>query len=244
MPSPSGTAKSGLVAGVYLWINRENGKMYVGSSINLRKRMSRYFSLERAHGIIGQGLRKYGLNGFILVILLVPEATAPLVLSLEQFVLDSGICAYNILPTAGSSAGAIVSDETKEKMSEAHKGRKHTEESKEKMSAAKKGRKGPNHTEESKEKISATMKGLKLSDETKSKISAALKGKNYNKGKVVYLYLVHSDRFELAATFPNVVRCSETLGVPYTTLVDRIKNRILFEINGLQHIVSRDGNLA
>jgi len=32
--------KSGLVAGVYLWINRLNGKMYVGSSINMYARMS------------------------------------------------------------------------------------------------------------------------------------------------------------------------------------------------------------
>jgi len=86
-------AKSGLVAGVYLWINRVidgprpamiderrsstidpegrmsalavNGKMYVGSSINLYSRMSRYFAVNSAHGIIGKALLKYGLVSFI-----------------------------------------------------------------------------------------------------------------------------------------------------------------------------------
>jgi excinuclease UvrABC nuclease subunit len=35
-------AKEGLVAGVYLWLNRVNGKMYVGSSMNLYSRISGY----------------------------------------------------------------------------------------------------------------------------------------------------------------------------------------------------------
>ena len=198
-------ARSGLVGGVYLWFNRFNGKMYVGSSLNLCTRIRGYLNLSNLHGIIGNAILKYGLVSFILVIVLVPDATAPLVLSLEQSVLDNGICAYNILPTAGSSAGYKHSDEAKEKM----KGREH-------------------------------------SDESKSKISSSLKGNNnkYNKGKTIYLYLVHVNGFELSAIFPNGKRCCETLGIPYTTLINRIKNRTLFEINGLQHIVSRNGNLA
>src|SRR5438552_14115270 len=80
--------KEGLVGGVYLWINRANGKMYIGSSINLYSRLRKYLSLGRGHGIIGKGLLKYGLVSFVLVIFLVPEATPGLVLSLEQSVLD------------------------------------------------------------------------------------------------------------------------------------------------------------
>jgi excinuclease UvrABC nuclease subunit len=38
-------AKTGLVGGVYLWINKHNGKMYVGSSINLCARISGYLNL-------------------------------------------------------------------------------------------------------------------------------------------------------------------------------------------------------
>jgi len=188
--------KKGLVGGVYLWINRENGNMYVGSSIHLYRRIKFDLNLERAHGIIGHGLRKYGLNGFVLVLFLFPNATSSLVLALEQSVLDNCTCAYNLSPTAGSPAGVKHSEETK-----------------------------------------AKRKGQKLSEEHKAKISAS-------KGKAVYLYLVHADGLELSASFPNMVRCSETLGIPLSSLFHRIKNRTLFKMNGLQHILSRDGKVA
>lgn len=73
--------------------------------------------------------------------------------------------------------------------------------------------------------------------------SALLGEKNpfFNKGKPVYLYAVHYHGLELSASFPNAKRCSETLGLPYTTLIDRVKNRTLFQINGLSHIVSAAG---
>jgi excinuclease UvrABC nuclease subunit len=56
--------KEGLVGGIYLWINRENGKMYVGSSMNLCSRISGYLNFSNLHGMIGDALRKYGLNSF------------------------------------------------------------------------------------------------------------------------------------------------------------------------------------
>lgn len=138
-------AKEGLVAGVYLWINRENGKKYVGSSVNLYSRFTRYFGLKRVHGIIGNALRKYGLDGFVLVLFLVPNATSPLVVALEQSLLDGCTCAYNITPTAGSCAGVKRSDETREKMSAAKKGTTHSGESKAKMSASHYNKGNPVH---------------------------------------------------------------------------------------------------
>lgn len=232
-------AKEGLVAGVYLWFNKSNGHMYVGSSVNLYSRISGYLSFSKLHGIIGNALLKYSLDSFVLVIFFVPNATSSLVLSLEQSVLDSCVCAYNILPVAGSSAGFKHTDETKAKIGAANKGNTY--------------RKGNRLSEETKAKLSEGLKGNKNrqgtnhSEETLAKMSASQQGENnsnFNKGKAVYLYVVHCHGFELTATFSNAVRCSETLGIPYTTLVNRIKNRTLFEINGLQHIVSRDGNLG
>ncbi|CAG8659628.1 13766_t:CDS:2, partial [Acaulospora colombiana] len=126
---------------------------------------------------------------------LVPDATSSLVLSLEQSILDGCVCAYNISPTAGSPAGVSRSDETKAKTSASLQGHKHSDETKAKMSASRKGRPSP-------------MKGRKLSEETKAKMSAS----SYNKGKAVYLYLVNTRGFELAGSFPNITRCSETLG--------------------------------
>jgi group I intron endonuclease len=156
--------------------------MYVGSSIDLRSRISDYFNLKQLHGIIGKALCKYGLNGFMLIIVFVPDATREMVLCLEQSVLDSCVCVYNILPTAKSLAGF-----------------KHTEEAKAKVSVY---RKGKNLSDETKAKISATKKGKNLSDEHKAKISAT-------KGKPVYLYVVHTHGLELSSTHHNTVKLSE-----------------------------------
>jgi len=219
--------KEGLVAGVYLWINRENGKMYVGSSINLNSRMKQYFSLDRAHGIIGHGLRKYGLNGFVLVLLLFPNATTSLLLALEQSVLDNCVCAYNISPTAESPAGVKRSEETKAKVSAARKGRE--------------------HSEETKDKISAALKGREFSEEHIAKMSARKQGAGnprFNQGKPVYLYIIHSHALEQIATYSNRSRLAEFLGIPRSTLYNYIINCTLFKVNGVSYIASYNGNLS
>src|SRR4051794_7113460 len=98
--------------------------MYVGSSINLCDRMRSYLNFSNLHGLIGRAIRKYGLSGFVLIFFLFPNATSSLVLALEQSVLDGCVCAYNILPTAGSPAGVKRSEETKAKISAANRRRK------------------------------------------------------------------------------------------------------------------------
>ena len=230
-------AKEGFVGGVYLWINRLNGKTYVGSSVNMYSRIKGYLSLNKLHGIIGKGLRKYGTNGFVILIILFPNATRPSVLALEQSILDSRVCAYNILPTAGSSAGVKHSEETKGKMSAAQKGKNRSEETKEKISAS---RKGKTHSDETKTKISASKQGHKHSEETKAKLSAA----GFNRGQPVYLYLVQALGLELSASYLNRIRASEHLRISKTTVSNYIKNRTLFEVNGKAHMVSHDGNLS
>ena len=74
-------------------------------------------------------------------------------------------------------SGAVVSDETKRKISETRKGITHSEESRRKMSEAHKGK---THSEESRRKISETRKGKTLSEETKRKLSEVRKGKTFS----------------------------------------------------------------
>ena len=72
---------------------------------------------------------------------------------------------------------------TRKHMSEAFKGRTHTEEAKRKISEARKGKPGKPHTEETKRKMSEAHKGKSrkpLSEETKRKLSKALKGKTHS----------------------------------------------------------------
>lgn len=84
--------------------------------------------------------------------------------------------------------GKSHSEETKRKMSEAHKGKTFSEEAKRKISEAKKGHlgyfKGKKHSEETKRKISESCKGKTFSEEHKKKLSEAMKGKiSPRKGK-------------------------------------------------------------
>ena len=69
---------------------------------------------------------------------------------------------------------SFISDETRRKLSESHKGIFHTEETRRKMSESHKGKV---LTEETKRKLSESHKGKVLTEETKRKLSEANKGK-------------------------------------------------------------------
>jgi hypothetical protein len=76
--------------------------------------------------------------------------------------------------------GKTQSDESKKKMSGAHKGKKLSDETKKKIGEAKKGNThmlGKTLSEETKKKLSDARKGKTHSDETKKKMSEARKGK-------------------------------------------------------------------
>ena len=74
-------------------------------------------------------------------------------------------------------SGAVVSDETRRKMSEALKGKTRSKEIRRKISEAHKGK---THSEETKRKMSDTRKGKTHSEETKRKQSEAKKGKTFS----------------------------------------------------------------
>ena len=84
--------------------------------------------------------------------------------------------------------GKTFSEEAKQNMSEASKGKTRSEETKQKMSEAKKGDKHPNfgkpRSEETRQKMSEAKKGKTFSEEAKQNMSEARKGdKNPNFGK-------------------------------------------------------------
>jgi len=59
--------------GIYMWINKLNGKKYVGSSDNLRRRLLEYYNVNRLLNEksmpINVALLKYGYHNFSLTIL-------------------------------------------------------------------------------------------------------------------------------------------------------------------------------
>jgi len=137
-------------SGIYMFKNLINGKQYIGSSQNLKKRFMEYFNinhlLKNNYMAICCALIKYDYSNFAITILEYCEPEKCLIR--EKHYLDIVIPKYNIAqdPTAPMS------------------GRTHSEKSKIIMSDAKKGKNHPNY-------------GQTLNDETKTKISDALKGK-------------------------------------------------------------------
>lgn len=136
-------------SGIYKWENKISGEFYIGSAVDLNKRMSEYYRQSyithpsRSKSIICYALVKYGYSNFNLSIL--EYCNKDLVITREQYYLDLLNPPYNILKYAYSSEGY-----------------KHTLEAIKKISLAKKGKfikednsfYGKTHTEEVKELMS------------------------------------------------------------------------------------------
>lgn len=129
-------ARLGFSGGIYLWINQSNGHFYVGSTLNFYNRITSYFTLRGAFGIILKALTKYGFESFTLVLFMIPGVTKDEVLQLEQSVLDTWKPEYNIQPNANSSAGRILSEEHKAKIAASRKDIIFSEETKAKLSSS------------------------------------------------------------------------------------------------------------
>ena len=113
-------------AGVYCWTNKINGKKYVGSSIDLYRRLMQYYNIKyliRASkfSLICKALLKYGYSNFQLEILEYCESSE--VILREQYYIDLLKPEYNILQVAGSSFGYKHTIESLQKMSEIAKNR-------------------------------------------------------------------------------------------------------------------------
>jgi group I intron endonuclease len=150
-------------AEVYRRVNKANGKTYVGSAVNLSRRLGEYFNfnqISKGNMSINKALLKYGYSGFKLEILEYCEPSN--CIDREQYYLDLLKPEYNILKTAGSSLGYQHLEEAKKRISEASLGRIHSDGAKKRISEAQKGNKN--------------CLGRKLSEETKNKISEANKG--------------------------------------------------------------------
>ena len=103
--------------GIYKWVNKINGKSYLGSSVNLSSRLSSYLStnfLSRKTSIskskIYNALLYHGYSHFRLEILEYCDSSD--VIEKEQFHIDSINPEYNILVKAGSSLHFKHSAET------------------------------------------------------------------------------------------------------------------------------------
>ncbi len=158
-------------SGIYAITNKVNGKMYVGSAVDLRGRLAVHLSGLKNGSHCNKKLQrawiKYGEHAFEYSVLEYVEDKNELI-SREQEWIDETRCVslgYNICPIAGSSLGVVRSPEAVAKMI----GRKHSPETIAKL-------KGRTVSLETRAKISAAAIGRTISPETRAKISAANKG--------------------------------------------------------------------
>jgi len=162
-------------SGIYQIKNLANGKIYIGSAVNIKGRWKRHKSdllLNKHHSrYLQNACNKYGFKSFEFSILEYVEEESKL-LEREQYFIDTLKPEYNMHPIAGSPMGIKRSEETKKKISESHKGEKnynygkHTSEDiRKKISESHKGEKNQNYgksfSEEHKRKLSELNKGAK-----------------------------------------------------------------------------------
>ena len=179
------------LSGVYQITNQINGKKYIGSSVNIKKRWAHHKTMLRAgnhHSAhLQSAWQKYsGENFKFEIICSCPEDKT---VEFEQFFVDARNPEYNIAKCANApTLGTHLSAETRRKISEANKNP--SLEARRKMSEAKKGRivlketrrkmsefhKGKHLSEETRLRMSEAHKGRIVSEETRRKISEAHKG--------------------------------------------------------------------
>jgi group I intron endonuclease len=171
---------------IYILKNKLNEKYYIGQTAKSFK--IRFRQHQISHSYIGRSLRKNGINNFDKLILEnIPEEELDY---WEQHYIQE---CNSIYPNGynfqtGGHNNHHLHEETKKKLSEAHKGKNTwakgkplTEEHKRKISEALMGRantwqKNVSLSKETKERISEINKGRIVTEETRRKISKANKG--------------------------------------------------------------------
>lgn len=157
--------------GIYLIRNNDNGKVYIGSSITMRKRVRFHrWQLNRgehSNSYLQASWYKYGESSFSYHVLVsVPVSGLSTLLFLEdkyirQFQSTNKIMGYNIDPPP--IEGRTISEEHRRKISEKNKGREITLEWRQKIRNTLKGRP---RSEETRERISGSKKGVVTRCET------------------------------------------------------------------------------
>lgn len=202
-------------SGIYKFTNTINNKCYIGQAQNLRNRFKehlRKFQKNNKNSYFYSSIRKNGLENFELEILIQGKFTK---LELNDLEIDfirlynsnNSNFGYNLTVGGDGLSGYVFTEEHKEKLRKASKGRKQSPESIEKTRRANLGRKhtkeqiekrnksrlkngnyivseetrqklrNKKHSEESKKKIGEANKDKIVSQETRDKIGKAHKGK-------------------------------------------------------------------
>lgn len=184
-------------SGIYLLTNTANGKLYVGSTVDLRVRPRQHFSELRRQKHVNPHLRSawvyYGSGAFIIETLEhcavedLIEREMWWTELLDTMNPDKG---YNLAypdrhtvtqavreKLSAANRGKTLSPEHRSRIGAAHKGLKQSPEVLARLSIVRRGRKlSPEHCEA----LLASLRGRPVSEETRAKISVANKGRTHS----------------------------------------------------------------
>jgi hypothetical protein len=130
-------------SGIYKIVCVTTGKIYVGSTKNLFNRRRGHFKDLRGNRHVNRHLQsawnKYGAESFDFVV--IELILQPFLLEREQYWLDKLRTydrrrGFNLQPKAGSPSGYTYTDEVRQKLSTAHKGKLHSKEHSENIGIA------------------------------------------------------------------------------------------------------------
>jgi group I intron endonuclease len=161
--------------GIYS-ISHSSGDIYIGSSIELKKRLYYHKHRLRKGTHFNPKLQaawdKYGEDAFTFSVVEYVLEKSQIIVR-EQYWIDANMGRlYNLCPVAGNTMGRTHTAATREKIRKANLGKKATDQAKSNMAASQRGRK---HPEGIRAKISKAHKGRKFSESHRKALSEARK---------------------------------------------------------------------
>lgn len=172
--------------GIYAITCTANGRVYIGSSTDLRSRLQEHrrkleIGTHRNPHLVN-AVNKYGADSMRYEIVELVADSSQLIDREQWWMdhLDTSNNGFNIRPKAESNVGVKRSAETRARMSAAQKGRTKSEEHRNKMREIFTGRKNGPLSEEHRKKISETLtgrKGCSPSEESRRKMSESRRGR-------------------------------------------------------------------
>lgn len=193
--------------GTYVLVHNETGKKYVGSTSNIGKRTVGNLSKLRnnTHGSVA--LQEAFNTDHSITVMIKPTETVEQAKQLEQEIVDKLLSSgkltnIGVTDVARPALGLVISEETRQKISAAGRGKKRTEETCLRMSVSKLGL---THTEEAKLKMSASAKERLATEEGKANQARAIEK---TKQPVICN----------GVTYPSVSEAARTLSVTRKTI--------------------------
>ena len=128
---------------IYGWYNTLTDMWYIGQTIDEKRRFKTHIDYainKKDNNRFHNALKKYGLDNFIYCVLEDNVLKENLNMRETDWIeyYDSFYCGYNL--TSGGDTNVIISEETRRKLSESHKGIHPTEETRKRMSESHKGK--------------------------------------------------------------------------------------------------------